>query len=96
MFDELYMNVANQYDTFLQECFKSYGITEENISEYKDRITIDRLSPVATLDGSVIFTHDEFFLDGQPIFSVKQVIRYEETTPGVYKASIRFEKGGTS
>ena len=36
-----------------------------------------------------------FFLDGQPIFSVKQIIEYEETTPGIYKATIRFEKGET-
>ena len=97
MIDDLYLgDVEEKYDAFLQECLKPYGITKENISKYADRITIDCLSPVATLDDSVVLNQHVFFLDGQPIFSVKQIIKYEETTPGIYKATIRFEKGETN
>lgn len=97
MFDDLYLgNVAERYDAFLQECFKPYGITKENISEYADRITIDRFSPVMTIDGSVVVNQGVFFLDGQPIFSIKQIIKYKESAPGVYKATIGFVKGETN
>lgn len=94
MIGDLYLSgVMEEYDSFLQECFKPYGITKENISEYADRITIDRFSPVMTIDGSVTVNQDVFFLDGQPIFSAKKIIKYEESAPGVYKATIGFEKG---
>lgn len=44
---------------------------------------------------NVVLNQHVFFLDGQPIFSVKQIIEYEEATPGIYKATVRFEKGET-
>ena len=97
MFDDLYMNVADLYDAFLQECFASHGITEENIAEYAGRITGDRCSQVQNFDGTGTVTTDAFFLDDRHLFSVKQIIRYVESAPGVYKSSVWFEladKGG--
>ena len=95
MTDDLYLgNVAERYDAFLQECLKPYGITKENVLDYADRVRVDRYHPVTRKDdiGMEILFYDEFFLDGQYIFSVKQIAGHEEIAPGTYRASVRYEK----
>lgn len=91
MFDDLYMNVAGLYDAFLRECFASHGITEEKIVEYAGRITVDRCGQVQNLDGTEMVTTDAFILDDQHLFTVKQIIRYEEIAPGTYQSRVWFE-----
>ena len=95
MFNKHYLCYREEdYEAFLQECFKPYGITPENVLEYKDRVKVESYKPISRFDGVAqegLF-YKEYFLDGEYIFSVKTIVGHEEFAPGSYRLVVRYEK----
>lgn len=86
LMDDIFNELSEDYNDFLWSCFKPYGITSDNISEWKDRITL------VTVDYTDIIKTKQIYINEDYSFTITT---YDEglVSDGLtLKKSIRFIK----
>ena len=66
--------MAKRYYKFILMCLKPYGIAEDNVYEYRNRVFVERM-PVIFTDKCNI-ERDHYFIDGEYRFTIKKKVSF--------------------
>lgn len=64
--------MVRSYDKFILECLGFYGITKDNVFEYRNRVFIDRTP--AIYNEEHIIERDRYFIDNKYCFTIEKEI----------------------
>ena len=84
-------NPYDEIDRLVEKELIPYGITIDNIEEYKNRIEIVAINPPTLYsDDAIAVRRDNFYIDGEYAFSVEYRVVWDTISEGIYSTRTEY------